>query len=122
MDAILLKAILDNGWEWVTIKLVLLIVCVVFGIIAAKNFFNNTISVVLTREFAYRRVKAIKAIKIGCGIRFTQPFEYLHGTLMEVNRHHVLIQTDATLEIIPIILFDSMQKSVVNEPESDTDA
>ena len=30
--------------------------------------------------------------------------------------------TDATLEIIPIILFDSMQKSVVNEPESDTDA
>ena len=122
MDGILLKTILDNGWEWVTVRLFLLGACVIFGGIALKNFFNGTVSVMFTREFAYRRVKAIKAIEIGCGIRFTQPFEYLHGTLMEVNRHHVLIQTDATLEIIPIILFDSMQKSVVNEPESDTDA
>ncbi len=121
MEQLILKAIMENGWEWTTIKLIFVVIALLLIIIALKNFLQNVVTTMLAREMAFRRVKNIPNLKMGCGIRFANPYEYLTGTLSELNRRYVFVKTDKTLEIIPILLFDSTQKSIMIKKKEPSD-
>ncbi len=124
MEDYIIKAIVYNGWEWTTIRLILIFALALVVVLVVKKSLQTTITVMLAREFAFRRVKNIPGIKVGCGIRFANPYEYLTGNLSEINRRYVFVKTDKTLEIIPILLFDTTQKSIVikkTEPSDERD-